>query len=182
MNTLITHVHIFTPECTLTRMLPSLNIKPQVFSWKNTLAPLKPAAQIIFSPSECGLSAINLYLTAAQLCERDFSAVGTFLALSIFAEKRLFIYSADGFNQEIESHYRFYPLRRLDGVQCLASLETSNVNLSSDKSALFQKQHGKTCTPLLASVNTRMTEWIKGRMLIKKQCQTVAEQTSEWLR
>lgn len=87
MNTLITHVHIFTPECTLIRMLPSLNIKPQVFSWKNTLAPLKPAAQIIFSPSECGLSAINLYLTAAQLCERDFSAVGTFLALSIFAEK-----------------------------------------------------------------------------------------------
>lgn len=82
-----THMHI----CALTHALPSLNTKPQVFSWKNTLVLLKAIARIIFSLSECSLSVMNLYLTAAQLYDRDFSAGRTFLVLSVFAERALYL-------------------------------------------------------------------------------------------
>lgn len=75
--------------------------------------------QIVFSlflsQSECSLSVINLNLTAAQFCERDFSAVGTFFALSIFAEKALYLLCRQ-IRLRIESHYRFYPLHKLDTV------------------------------------------------------------------
>lgn len=84
---------VCTPKRTLTHTLPSSNTKPQVFSWKNTLVLLKPIARIIFSLflslPECSLSVMNLYLTATQLCKRDFSAAMTFLALSVFVERAL---------------------------------------------------------------------------------------------
>lgn len=76
------HTSVFAhPECTLTQMYTATG-----FLMEKHISLPKP-----FSLSDCSPIIINLYLTVAQLYEKDFLAVRTFFALSTFAEKALYL-------------------------------------------------------------------------------------------